>query len=61
MKKHYFLFIGILISILFAQFGSQVGTFNGVIAYSNGSVGNVSNIYNSYAGANTGMKWYGEV
>ena len=38
-------------------FGTMIGTFNGVPAYSNGSVDSVSNEYNSLAGINTGMEW----
>ena len=49
--------VGPLVVTDVGQFGAQVGTFNGVIAYSNGTVGNVSNEYNYYSGTNTGMKW----
>lgn len=38
-------------------FGEQTGTFNSVIAYSNGTTGYTSNEYNTYDGYNTGMKW----
>ena len=38
-------------------FGTMVGSFNGVPAYSNGSPDFVSDQYNTDAGINTGMKW----
>lgn len=60
MKKNYFLLFASLLfaNMLFASsFDTQVGTFNGVIAYSNGTIGYVSNVYNTATGINTGMKW----
>ena len=38
-------------------FGTLIGSFNGVAAYSNGRVDSVSNVYNSATGINTGMEW----
>ncbi|MBV6513941.1 MAG: hypothetical protein FMNOHCHN_03524 [Ignavibacteriaceae bacterium] len=40
-----------------AQYGTEVGEYNGVKAYSNGSTSYVSDSYNTYNGTNTGMKW----
>lgn len=40
-----------------SSFGSKVGSFNGVTAYSNGSTSYVSKQYNTYNGYQTGMKW----
>lgn len=45
-------------SISYADsFGTNLGNYNGVISYSNGSGGYVSNLYNYVNGTNTGMKW----
>ena len=38
-------------------FGTENGSFNGVDAYSNGSVGYDSGTYNTSAGLNTGLEW----
>ncbi len=38
-------------------FGTPLGSYNGVICYSNGSNSYVSGMSNSYNGTNTGMKW----
>lgn len=38
-------------------FGSNVGSFQGVPAYSNGTNGTASNQYNTVNGYRTGMKW----
>jgi|GEM_PF-2386287 len=38
-------------------FGTQVGIFNGVPSYSNGTTSYVSNISNYYQGQYTGIKW----
>ena len=38
-------------------YGTYVGSFNGVNAYSNGYNDYVSNVYNYETGINTGMKW----
>lgn len=40
-----------------SSFGSKVGSFNGVDAYSNGSTSYASNQYYTYSGYKTGMKW----
>ena len=44
-------------SLLADPFGTELGSYNNVKAYSNGSVGYVSNTYNTASGINTGMKW----
>ena len=41
----------------YSQFGTVVGSFNGITAYSNGSNKNVSGLYNYMNSVNTGMKW----
>ncbi|MBK6773178.1 MAG: CHAP domain-containing protein [Ignavibacteria bacterium] len=38
-------------------FGTQLGSFNGVINYSNGTTDYVSGASNTYNGTNTGMTW----
>ena len=38
-------------------FGTLIGSFNEIPAYSNGSINNDSGDYNSDAGTNTGLKW----
>lgn len=40
-----------------SSFGTKVGSFNGVDAYSNGSTTYASNQYYTYNGYKTGMKW----
>ena len=40
-----------------SAFGSYVGSFNGVDAYSNGTTNTASYEYNNAEGINTGMKW----
>ena len=60
MRRNYVL---LLMSMLFVNslyasaFGTQIGTFNGIAAYSNGSISNESGVYNTSAGVNTGIKW----
>lgn len=39
------------------SFGAQVGSFNGVAAYSNGNVSYYSGQKSTYNGYNTGIKW----
>ncbi len=43
--------------LMASPFGTKVGSYNGVDAYSNGSNGYVSYQYNYYNNYNTGMKW----
>lgn len=59
MKKIVFTLalISIFIYLIADPFNAQVGTFNGVPAYSNEYVDNVTDVYNNYNGQNTGMKW----
>lgn len=67
MKKLYLLLIFFLNISISSQenlkivetqsFGDEVGSFNGVSAYSNGTVTNNSGVYNTSAGINTGLKW----
>ena len=40
-----------------SSFGTKVGSYNGVNAYSNGSVGYYSNVSNYYNGYRTGIEW----
>lgn len=60
MKKISILFIAcffLSVNSFASAFDTQVGTFNNVVAYSNGTVGNASSVYNTASGINTGMKW----
>ncbi|HEY5534901.1 MAG TPA: CHAP domain-containing protein [Ignavibacteria bacterium] len=53
-----FLFLFSSINKSFADpFNTLLGTYNGIDVYSNGTVGNQSNLYNYENGTNTGMKW----
>lgn len=59
MKKIcFFVFLFIVsINLLGVDYGTKVGEFNSVPAYSNGTTSFVSSDYNNYNGINTGMKW----
>lgn len=49
--------LGKLASCSSGNFGTKVGSFNSVSAYSNGNTCYVSSSYNYYNGYNTGLKW----
>ncbi len=51
------LFFALAGSRAIAAYGDQVGTFNGVIAYSNGSATYNSGSHNTVNGYTTGLKW----